>query len=287
MKIPWKKAALLTLLLYSALHLAYSVWRYNPAVNQAGMSSMNELYTWALELKNTKHLPPESQFGMFPPVYHPPLCYLIFGFFTRFDFKAVAYFFYLIQFILFPLAICALVQAASPNGHPTPVDYAVAAVLTINFQPFLDTFAQYKIEGLEFVLVSVALFAFRKRRDLLCGVLLALAANLKYLPAILLLYFLLKRETRVLAGALGAMGAVALLLLVFLGAEPVWRFGVLHLTNLLFSPHPSSNMMLAEYEWQSLSGTINRLFAGPTATLSVMDYIRIGRCMALSHPFVA
>ncbi len=287
MKISWKKAVLPILLLYSALHLGYSVWRYNPAVNQAGFSSMNELYTWALELKETKHLPPESGFGMFPPVYHPPLCYLIFGFFTQFDFKTVAYFFYLIQFILFPLGVCALVRAASPHGRPSFLDYAVAAIVTINFQPFLDTFAQYKIEGLEFVLISLAVLAFRKNKDFLCGALLLLASNLKYLPAILLVYFLLKRETRVLLGALGAMGGVALLLVVFLGAEPVWRFGVLHLSDLLFSPHPSSNMMLAEYEWQSLSGAINRLFAWATASLSVMDYIRIGRCMALSHPSVA
>lgn len=288
-RIGWKELLLAMGLFYSALHLGYSVRRYNPIVNPAGFSSMHELYTWSLQFKNTGELPSESQFGWIPPVYHPPFCYLLFGFLTRFDFQAMATFLYLTQFILFPLAIVLLVRATVPREAPTLLEYAMAAILTINFQPFLDTFSQYKIEGLEFVLICLAIAAFQKKRDLLCGLILAVAANLKYLPAILLFYFLVKREARVLKGAAISLGVILLILLAALGLEPVWRYGLLHSRDLLFSSHPSSNMRMAQIAWQSLSGAIHRLFATFEPPLTLGEFLRTGALewAAISHPRLA
>lgn len=178
------------LLAYTALHLTYSVVRYDVF---SGLSSgdFNRAYGESMEWKSFLNASAQRWH------FHPPFYYtILLGVDALLGGRQnVVYFFYGIQFLLFPLAIVCLVKTVwEGQGRPSWAAYGVAAVLAVNFQPFLETLAQHKVEGLEFVLICVALLAFRRGRDLWCGSLLMLAANLKYLPALLLVHFGAKRE---------------------------------------------------------------------------------------------
>lgn len=193
---------------------------------------------------------------------HPLLYYLLLfpaTFLTR---EGAGLLFYLLQFVLFPLAVVWMVQSAGGGRERYGFHGLIAFALAFNFEPLLETMAMHKVEGIEFFLICLSIFAFRKKRDLLTGILLILAVNLKYLPAVLLLFFLLKRETRVLAGAACGQIGILLLLLTFFGIDTV-RFSCLdHPLRVLLQPHYEHNFpSLAVAEVQSLTATVNKLFA--------------------------
>jgi hypothetical protein len=166
------------------------------------------------------------------------------------------------------------------------MEYGIAAFLAMNFHPLLETLTFHKVEGIEFFLLCLAIYAFRVNRDGWCGALTFLAANLKYLPGMLLGYFLLKREWKVLRGAV-AMGVVIfLLLLPVLGAGTLWRYSVEHPLQILFSHEPQVTQMAGHIEWQSLAGTINRAFAYP-ATPERFRYRLVHGMASVNHPEVA
>lgn len=204
-------------------------------------------------------------------VYYPPLYYTLLLPFSHLEFKVVAYFFYFLQFVLFTFAIVLMAKAVTNQRTPSLMEYGIAAVLTVNFHPLLETMAFHKVEGIEFFLICLAVYLFRKKRDLLCGAVLLLAANLKYLPGILIGYFLIKRQTRLLLGVLAAGVVVFLALVPALGLGTLWSYTVEYPLKVLFSPEPATNHVTAHLEWQSLSGTIYRLFS-PPATPEVLQY---------------
>jgi UDP-N-acetylglucosamine 2-epimerase (non-hydrolysing) len=139
--------------------------------------------------------------------------------------------------------------------------YVLAAVLTVNFHPFLETVALYKVEGLELFLICAALYAFKHKRDGVTGFLVVTAAGLKYLPGILILYFLVKREWRVVRGMLAACALYLLILLPIFGAETLWRY-VTYSLILLFGHSLQGTAAWASLEFQTLTGTVMRWFAG-------------------------
>ncbi len=254
------QAAVAIAVCYSALHLGYSVGRYNvlgrgsPDGLVYGMD-MRRAVDEAREWRATGAL-------NFRDVIYPPLYYALLTPLTGLEFRSVERIFYLAQFLLFPLAIFFLVHAAWLGQRPPPMAYLLAAVLAINFQPFLETLALYKVEGIEFVLICWALYAFRKRRDAWAGVAVFLAANLKYLPGILIVYFAVKREFRVLAGVFAAFAVSLLVLIPLFGAGTIWRYYTEYPLTMLFAHQLQGTGAEASFEFQTLTGTVNRWFAG-------------------------
>jgi len=177
---------------YTLFHVAYSLHHYNIFSGQLS-GDFRRVFKEAVEWKQTGILPLGN-------VLYPPLYYLLLLPFAQWDFPSVTYVFYFLQFPLYYAAILCLVYAVSPSQTPSTMEYVIATVLTLNFQPFLETLAMHKVEGIEFFLICLAFYTFRKQRDLLTGVLVMLAANLKYLPGALAVGFVLKRQWRVVRG---------------------------------------------------------------------------------------
>jgi len=279
-----KRALWAVLLVYTVLHLGYSVARYS-VFSGASSGDFNRAYQEAAEFKQglASGKPLEG-------VFHPPFYYLLLlgtDALVGGRFQAIL-FFYFLQFLLFPAAIWFLARSAwvSP-GRPTPSAYGLAAVLTVNFQPFLETLAQHKVEGIEFFLICAAIWALKKGRGILSGALILLAANLKYLPAILLAHFFMKREKRVLLGALAGGAIIAGLLWLAFGGG-IARSGLLrNVSDQLFSHKYEGTVPEASVEMQTLSGTVNRWFARPAPPTVFMDYIRQGSYMPVPNPSFA
>ena len=273
-----------TLLVYTLFHLGYSVLRYN-VFNGVSSGDFNRAYSEAKEWKQGLDSGKPSL-----GVFHPPLYYLVL---LRMDSLLgsrfpLTLFFYFLQFLLFPAAIVLMVRSAWLGPEPAPWSaYGFAALLAANFQPFLETLAQHKVEGIEFFLIGLAIWALRKGADRLCGGLLAFAANLKYLPAILLVHFLIKREKRVLLGALAGGGIIALLLWTSLGGA-LFRSGSLRNTaDLLLSEKYEGTRPEVSVEFQTLTGTVNRWLARPAPGERFMKYIEVGSYMPVPRAGLA
>lgn len=254
----WVKLLVILAVGYSVAHLGYSMWRYTIFSSDLYRSrDFERVFVQADIWRQTGVLPP---FGM---VLYPPLYYLLLAPLTNLGFRTVTYLLYVLQFIYFPLALVFLVKAASPARTPSAIEYLIAAVLTVNFQPFLETLAQHKVEGIELLLICLALYAFRKHRDVLAGSLVCVAANLKFLPGVLAGYFVVKREWKAMFGVLGTLLVCALVLLPAFGMQVLWSYGVQYPMTFLFGHSIPGTKAEANLEFQSLTGTINRWFVGP------------------------
>ncbi len=239
---------------YSVTHLVFSIRQYNVFTHPV-IGDFYRVFEEAGHLRETRVLDPRF-------VVHPPFYYLLLWPLTTLPFFSVARALYALQLALFPAAVILMVKAISDRASPSIMEYMIAGVLTVNFQPFLETLAMYKVEGIEWFLICLAIYLFRKQRDGWTGVILMIAANLKYLPGVLLAYFMLKREWRVLRGALIALAACMLFLLPFFGIEGLWTFFVKYPLALLFGHAHEGTRPEASVEFQTLQGTINRFFAG-------------------------
>lgn len=237
---------------YSILHIVYSVCRYNIFLGQGSgdvLRTFTELQYWR-----------ENGVLDYSGILHPPLYYAVLLPLAAFGFDVLRYTLYLVQFPLFFMAIIMLVKA-SITGEVKPVHYLIAGVLTVNFQPFLETLAMHKVEGFEFMLICVAIAAFKQRRDKWAGIWTMLAANLKYLPALLAVYFVVKRQWQVVLGLLIGFLVCLMVTIPIFGARTVASSLVKPAAMLVTHDHEGTRPQ-ASIEFQTLQGTVNRLFVG-------------------------
>lgn len=262
--------AVAALVAYTMLHVGYSLMRYH-IVSGAASGDFLRVFTEAQRWKATGILDVRA-------VLYPPLYYALLAPLTAFDFRAVCYGFYGIQFVLFPMAIVFLVQAV-PKGRMSAVTaYTVATMLTANFQPLLETLALHKVEGIEFVLIALAIALFRRRHDLWTGVLTFIAGNLKYLPGLLAIYFVLKREWRVVLGLGAALAVYFVVLTPVFGARTLGSFYVTYPMTMLLKHEQEGTRAEASLEFQTLTGTVNRWFvdqAGMKQHLNGQNYVPV------------
>jgi len=262
---------------YSVLHLGYSLFHYSIFSDRAVSGDTYRAFLETIEWKRTGTLPPST-------VLYPPLYYLILLPLTNLEFQDVARVLYFTQFILYYFSVILMGKAASETGTSSAMDYLIVAVLTVNFQPFLETLAMHKVEGIELFLICLAIYTFRRKKDVLTGSLVCVAANLKYLPGILGVYFLLKREFKVVRGILGMLLFCLIILIPAFGISGLWTYVIQHPLMLLFGHHYEGTRPEASLEFQTLTGTINRLFVGSTG---MVEHIRTSGYVHVPHAQLA
>ncbi|MGZ6389662.1 MAG: glycosyltransferase family 87 protein [Ktedonobacterales bacterium] len=115
----------------------------------------------------------------------------------------------------------AAVHVANPIARTDSGLFAVtlAIFLSLLYGPFWEALHLGQVSVLVFFLVLLAPLCVQRNRPYLAGGLLALAAAIKLFPVVLLGYYLLRGQRRVLWGALIASGAFALLILVATGGS--------------------------------------------------------------------
>ena len=271
------------LLAYTLLHLASSVTQYS-IFRGASSGDFNRAYQEAMEWSASLGTP-NPIWNLHPPFYYALLLWVdaLAG-----GMRNSAVVFYCLQFLFFPVALFCLTQAVwTGAGRPSWFAYGVTAVLAVNSQPFLETLALHKVEGIEFLLICLALLAFRRKRDLWCGGLLMAAANLKYLPALLLVHFGLKREWKVLWGA-GVAAALVVGVVVAAFGPRMLSFGFLGKAAALMLDHRhEGNRPEASVEMQTLSGTVNRWLARPIPPTTFTEYLQRGGYVPVPNPSLA
>ncbi len=127
-------------------------------------------------------------------------------------------------------------------------------IVTPLFLPALEALYLGQVTILLLALFSGAWLAVQRDRRFLAGMLLALAAWIKVYPAILLVYFLVKRDWRVLGGGVSAALGLGLLQFLISGAAPL-----IGMIDVLFSLTNSGQSLLIAAN-ASVYGFTSQLF---------------------------
>ncbi|NTW98038.1 MAG: DUF2029 domain-containing protein, partial [Oscillochloris sp.] len=139
---------------------------------------------------------------------------------------------------------------------PARSSVGAALLIVLSFRPLFDTMSYGQIDLVLLFILTLTLWALREERDLLAGVLVALATLFKLYPVVLLAFFVIKRQWRGLWG-------FALGMLIFNGiavAVMGWEMHRVYLTQVV----PNIGGTTAWIENQTISGFLARLAAPPT-----------------------
>jgi hypothetical protein len=139
----------------------------------------------------------------------------------------------------------------------------VGVLIVLNFRPIADTLAFGQIDLALLLLLVLALWALREKRDLVAGILVALGTLFKVYPIILLAFFVIKRRWRALAGfALGMLIFNALSVAVM-----GWEMHRIYLTEVF----PRIGGTTAQDQNQTISGFLARFAASPADVVIFRD----------------
>ena len=171
------------------------------------------------------------------------------------------------------LALLWVFRLVETRGRPCPMWARVLTVL-LSLGPIVGDLHHGNVNLFILFLVVAALAAFRRRRDLLSGLLLGLAVACKVTPALFIPYFLWKRQWRVLAGC-----AAGLLLFLWPGLVPATILGwdanqkqVAGWYAEMVHPFVVEGKVTSEHNNQSLPGLVSRLAThSPSFTTYVKD----------------
>jgi hypothetical protein len=149
---------------------------------------------------------------------------------------------------------------------PAPWVIAIAAMVTAALGQIYTSFALGQVDATMAFLFLACFWSYQRRRLGLAGGIVAVGASIKLIPGFLLLYFLWKREYRVLLWAAGVGLALFALSLPFAGPE-VYRD---YFRDVL----PALAKGSSHYMNISAIGAISRVFiTGRIADLPVIDYL--------------
>ncbi len=181
-----------------------------PAPTVAGWTGQWSVY--ADSLAHKWHPPPRWGFG---PVFHLVTLPLLLS--SR---LAISYRVWLfVNYCFLALALVILYREAI-GPHVTIGRLAIVGGLTLNYYPLYEALIQRNIEIFELTLIAVAMACYAKRRDGWAGAVVGMAAMTKFLPGILVPYFLLKRRRRAF------VSSVCVILSLGVGAQ--FAFGWQH-----------------------------------------------------------
>jgi hypothetical protein len=91
----------------------------------------------------------------------------------------------------------AWLKGHNPFKLPGLSLYSIVCFLVLNFPPLWVTFRNGQINLLVLFLLAASYYAYWKRYPVITGILLALAITTRYTPGIFLLFWLLKKEYRI------------------------------------------------------------------------------------------
>ena len=191
-------------------------------------------------------------------VTNPPTSMLYFSLFTGLSFEAARVASFFTNQILLLITGVVLYRIARP---PRPWRWlGFMLVLAVAFEPLLATLRLGQVDIVIALLLSVAVLAGRNRTSWIAGAAVGLAAAFKLAPALLVLYFLWRRDWRAVGGmAVAGLAAVAISLALV--GTSTWTF---YLTERL------PDLLAGAGLWNNLSlpGLVNRYALGTSQTVS-------------------
>jgi Glycosyltransferase family 87 len=244
---------------YGDFLASFPSWRVSVLLGRLDLYRGSLAEYWALK------------FGGQHPLWHyGPVEHLVtLPLFAFSDLRA-AYIAWLIVNYGFVAGILVFAFRGFDSGRPRWVWRSVAAIAILNYSPFYEALTQRDIEIFELLLIFVAYAMTRRGRETASGATIGLAIMTKFLPAVFLPYFLVKRKLRVLGSAAVVVAVIAIATEAVFG----WRYSgiVVQLRR--------GGLINSELD-QSLAGMILRLLAWTRSSLPPALLIRGATVLAL------
>jgi hypothetical protein len=164
-------------------------------------------------------------------------------------------------------------------------------VLALNFEPFFETLWRLQIETPLLLLLAAGLLAYLERREGWTGAALGAGFMLKLYPAFLLLYFVLRRRLRVVAGfaLVAALVLIASWIVIGPRQNQAYLFRIL---PVLLGEHPEAsteNLALGRYLREPLgaspvvAGRVGQALVLPLLIVSAVVVARRSQAAAVDR----
>lgn len=222
---------------FKAIHHRSAVLRWQAQI--ASMGDGEDIYQ-----RYNYPNPPIMAILLTPLAKMPPLAFALIWFYLK------------VGMVL--LTFGMVFRLAETPATPFP-PWAKAVAVLLSLRPIMGDLEHGNINLFIVFLVVGALYAFHQRRDLLCGVLLALAIACKVTPALFVAYLVWKRAWKSLAGVVLGLG-------LFFWVVPACFLGWEQNNQLLGSwvdqmvkPFVVGGVVTSEHNNQSLPGLVFRL----------------------------
>ena len=253
--IPWLAVA--ALWLYTLAHFVHGSFQYR------GYGDLFVLLAAVREWLSTGQFPATNAY-LYPPFFNLvniPLAMLS-------DQTAARIMVALNQVLL--VVAFGLIAAATSTRLNQRVWLWVLLPLALNFRPLLLLLSMAKIEMVQVTLLLGMLLACQRRRPGLAGALMALAGMLKPLPLVLVLYFIWKRDWKVVRAWAATVAIILAICSAFIGIQAVGTY-----FSSIALPRGSNTMYW--YEDQSFMGFATRLFHRPQPSKFFLDPVEVSQ----------
>jgi hypothetical protein len=180
----------------------------------------------------------------------------------------------LLNNILLFSSLAMVLRARSAASRSSVPQCLLALLLVFTFEPIYVSLKLGQVDFVILFLIATSFWAYKSGRDAIVGVCLALAAMIKLSPALLIVYFLWKREFSVFVSAVVTTVLVGMLSWAIVGHEAVLFFSTTLLPALLKGS--------AFFQNQSLNGLISRFFVDPRLYYSLEEFPSIRQARVLS-----
>ena len=182
---------------------------------------------------------------------YPPFTTLLFLPLSLLPYPAAVLVWRVLNLALIVLAIWLIIKTlALPLSATTAL---VIGLIVFSYDPLIYTLGIGQINLLILVLIIGAAYAWVRQRQVLAGVLLAVAASIKIAPAILFIYFLWKGGLKLVAAGIAAMAAFATIAFVALGEEPTCKA-----VAIITAFAQADNAWMANQSWRGFLALVRR-----------------------------
>lgn len=186
--------------------------------------------------------------------------------------KARVVFLLLNNLLLFS-SVALIVQAS--RNHLLSLPHCLFALLLVfGLEPIYTSLELGQEDSVILFLIVVSYWAYKSGRKLIVGPCLALAAMIKLIPGVLIIYFLWKKEYSVFISALVTVLLAGALSVVLAGRDAVVLFGTSFLPALLKGSAFCQN--------QSFNGFFSRLFVDSSLYYSLQEFPTVPQARILS-----
>ena len=189
--------------------------------------------------------------GLFTSFVYPPIVLLLFLPFTILTFQMSEIVWTILNFI-FLLSSLYMLSSILDVRFFSKINLLLMSLVFISF-PIKFSFGMGQINILVLMLLVISYWLLVKKKEFLSGVFLGVSLVIKLFPLLLLVYFLLKHQKKIILGMIVVILLSVLLVLIFVPLKTSSQF----ITNIL--PSFLSSWKLDYYN-QSLGGFIGRSF---------------------------
>lgn len=148
---------------------------------------------------------------------YPPLTALVFSLFSYFGYSAAKYFWNVLNFVFVLIALIIMMRAFIKKIKVD--EFIIAFTVLLNFFPFIAMLERGQVDGINLLLISVAIILTKNRDNFIAGLVLACATLFKLYIILIIPFLFLLKKPKAVYGYLSGLVALILVSAMFTGID--------------------------------------------------------------------